>query len=87
VPFQNEAISTQGSNKRNTKIITSPEFIAHPRSKEIAGASVFSGKVLKADIMRRQIRLKETCCDNSETITKQMFDNKATDNEEYDVYL
>lgn len=47
----------------------------------------FSGKVLNADIMKRQIRLKETCYDNSETITKQMFNNKVTDNEGYEVYL
>jgi len=37
--------------------------------------------------MKRQIRLKETCYDNSETITKQMFNNKVTDNEGYEVYL
>jgi hypothetical protein len=37
--------------------------------------------------MKRQIRLKETCYEISETITKHMFDNKATDNEEYDLYL
>lgn len=36
--FQNQA---RGSNKRNTKIITSPELITPLRSKEIAGASVF----------------------------------------------
>ena len=47
----------------------------------------FSGNVLKVDIMKRQIRLKEISYGNSETITKQMFDNKATDNEEYDVCL
>jgi hypothetical protein len=48
---------------------------------------LFFGKVLNADIMKRQIRLKETYYDNSEMITRQMFDNKTTDNAEYDVYL